>query len=360
MLRGRRGTGRKGHEAMTDNVKSRTMQLAGFVLLAMCPISPAQAPPATRTQANRSDPIAAGPVFLEQSVAYWEAIQHTPNIIETLGDNPWITTANGMPGGDVLDDEFFVFAKLLIDRSNQLKKMSTVGVDPELIEWNIESCVALELQAALLIKRRTFYGKVTNPFAGPELILENAGELIKSLDPKSPQTGLLIGVVRAASAGVLDLNRFHSEVLKVRDDTIKRKYQVRMRVSQRIASDLPLSEDGCPTVYEVAKQGLAAGIGLQVGDVLLSYDQISLEDESIDKDALAVARQKAQGKSVVVLLARRNGKVLSFQVPGGKTLGIVIHPSSATLPVPWARYVPEYRQGYRVWISRYPFRGPSK
>ena len=298
----------------------------------------------------------------EKTVAYWHAVHHTPNIVEGIGDNQWITTSDGGQYSKVVHNEFIESASFFHNRVGTLRKLDTVGVDPALIEWNLKACIILELHSQVLIRQSNSWTRyVMNPLGGLVLAGDNIDEFIRSYNPQSSVEMIAVeGMIKSVVKTVGDLKAFEAGVWKLRDELIREKYEIRARIAQRIGKPLPLGDDGCPIVTVIDENSPAARCGLRLGDVLLEYDGQSLAEEAHDKDVLAPAIDRATAKKAVAILVLRNGFQTRLDAPGGIKLGIRFVVSPATRPMAWVRIAPPYRTGVQAWLTPYPFRKPGQ
>jgi S1-C subfamily serine protease len=81
-----------------------------------------------------------------------------------------------------------------------------------------------------------------------------------------------------------------------------------------------------PYVTEVETDSSAARVGLLPGDILLSYNGVSLESETVTNNVLWGATEAARkaNQSWVDLVIVRNRTILRMSVPGGVRLGITM------------------------------------
>lgn len=76
-----------------------------------------------------------------------------------------------------------------------------------------------------------------------------------------------------------------------------------------------------PVVTEVTPSGPAHKAGVQVGDILLSYNAVDLSGQNSTFDALRDAVSRSPHEPVVIVVDRR-GQRLEGAVPGGQLIGI--------------------------------------
>ena len=241
-----------------------------------------------------------------------------------------------------MDEEYFethfkVYSRAVRQRLQFLRTIPTVEVDRELVEWNYKFCFVLELRALQIDSMEAWRRMSVNPLAGVEIAFKSIGALRKHYPYCSSLDKAVVNSLCDAIGDDMKWDDLGKAIAQEDKELVAEKYRLFGTLSNRYGVTFPLDDDGCPIVTSVSPGSTAESIGLQVGDVLLSYGGTDLSKETDTVNVLYDSARKSTGRRDVEVRFLRNGEVLSKRVRGGM-LGLQFCVSPVNWPEPWKRH----------------------
>ena len=307
--------------------------IVGSPLLGICEDRPN---PASRNtspgprQAIGSESLTISKVSSQKTIEFWKKVHQSPNIVFVFTDPLVISYIDGSEL-----NQFDQYSAILRKASIDLLKIPSVGVHPDLVEWNAKASILLELRAFSFDSYNKGFKNSENPLGAFNLVADSIPAFLKKYsDGESPKSAAARAMLGTLSKSIEETGTSYQAVRSLMGTVVREKYALRSRISNQLGVELPLDDEGSPIITYLIRGGPAEKIVLQHGDILIAYNDVSLANESFEVNSLADAIEKGKDQPKRTLHILRNGAFRDFTVPPGK-LGFEFRPAPPNLRTPW-------------------------